>query len=146
MSAQFRVSDKLAGVYMTRCASFIGTPTPPWACVIDGHCRVITIDPNNQAEIVDFGTGDVWYFPRGHGRSIQGLGPGICNFILVFDHGYFSEFGTFSITDWLVTRRMTCLPGISGGLATPDLTFATNFGVPDSIFARIPKSAAIMPE
>ena len=24
-----------------------------------------------------------------------------CHFILIFDNGYFSEFGTFSITDWL---------------------------------------------
>ena len=54
-----------------------------------------------SAEIVDFGPGDVWYFPRGHGHSIQGIGPGTCHFILVFDNGYFSEFGTFTITDWL---------------------------------------------
>ena len=31
-----------------------------WAYVIDGRCRVTTIDPENQAEIVDFGPGDVW--------------------------------------------------------------------------------------
>ena len=56
-----------------------------------------TIDPAGQCEIVDFAPGDVWYFPRGHGHSIQGLGPGTCVFLLVFDNGYFSEFGTFSI-------------------------------------------------
>jgi oxalate decarboxylase len=51
--------------------------------VIEGRCRVTTIDPQNQCEIVEFGPGDVWYFPRGHGHSIQGLGPGTCVFVLV---------------------------------------------------------------
>ena len=97
-----------------------------WAYVIDGRCRVTTIDPNNQCEIVDFGPGDVWYFPRGHGHSIQGIGPGTCTFILVFDNGYFSEFGTFSISDWV-------------GLGT-------NFKVPESVFAKFPQDAAVMPE
>jgi Cupin len=61
-----------------------------WAYVIEGRCRVTTIDPENQAQIADFGVGDGG-FPRGHGHSIQGLGPGACTFILVFDNGYFSE-------------------------------------------------------
>jgi oxalate decarboxylase len=69
--------------------------------VIEGNCRVTTIDPAGQWETVDFGPGDIWYFPRGHGHSIQGLGPCTCIFLLVFDHGYFSEFGTFSISDWV---------------------------------------------
>ena len=49
--------------------------------------------------MLDFGPGDVWYFPRGHGHSIQGIGREDCLFVLVFDNGYFSEFGTFSISD-----------------------------------------------
>ncbi|MEE4570367.1 hypothetical protein V2U94_22370 [Paenibacillus polymyxa] len=36
-----------------------------------------------------FNPGDVWYFPRGYGHSIQGLGPGECHFILIFDNGVF---------------------------------------------------------
>jgi oxalate decarboxylase len=43
----------------------------------------------------------VWYFPRGFGHSIQGIGSEDCLFVLVFDNGYFSEFGTFSISDWV---------------------------------------------
>jgi oxalate decarboxylase len=90
-----------------------------------GNCRVTTIDPADQWEIVDFGPGDVWYFPRGHGHSIQGLGPGTCTFLLVFANGYFSEFGTFSITDWL-------------GHVPPEV-LARNFGLPASTFANFPK-------
>jgi oxalate decarboxylase len=97
-----------------------------WAYVIDGRCRVTTIDPLGRSEVVDFGPGDVWYFPRGHGHSIQGIGPGICTFVLVFDNGYFSEFGTFSISDWLGH--------------TPPEVLAKNFGLPASAFSGFPKS------
>ena len=59
------------------------------------------IGPDGTSEINDFDPGDVWYFPRGHGHMLQGLGPGETHFVLIFDDGAFSEFGTFSTTDWL---------------------------------------------
>jgi oxalate decarboxylase len=96
-----------------------------WAYVITGHCRVTIIDPQGRTEIKDFGPGDVWYFPRGHAHSIQGLGPGDCHFILAFDNGYFSEFGTFSISDWIAQ--------------TPPEVLGKNFGVSPSLFANFPK-------
>ena len=127
----FPVSEKIAGVYMTLEPGAVRelhwhANAAEWAYVIDGNCRVTTIDPLGQWEIVDFGPGDIWYFPRGHGHSIQGLGPGGCTFVLVFDNGYFSEFGTFSITDWLGH--------------TPPEVLAKNFKVPVSTFADFPKS------
>jgi oxalate decarboxylase len=126
----FPVSEKLAGVYMTLEPGALRelhwhANAAEWAYVIEGNCRVTTIDPAGQCEIVDFAPGDVWYFPRGHGHSIQGLGPGTCVFLLVFDNGYFSEFGTFSISDWI-------------GHTPPDV-LARNFGVPASTFADFPK-------
>ncbi len=72
-----------------------------WAYVIEGHARTTILDPQGRIEVVDFGPGDVWYFPRGHAHSIEGLGPTGTKFLLVFDNGYFSEFATFSFTDWL---------------------------------------------
>ncbi len=57
---------------------------------------------------------------------IETLGDQPCHFILVFDNGYFSEFGTFSITDWI-------------GHAPKDL-LAKNFGVPVSTFDSFPKA------
>jgi oxalate decarboxylase len=39
-----------------------------WAYVISGRCRVTVIAPSGDAEISDFGPGDVWYFPKGHGQ------------------------------------------------------------------------------
>src|ERR1700745_1497000 len=71
------------------------------AFVIEGRVRTTVIDPQGHAEINDFEPGDVWYFPRGHGHMLQCLGHEPCHFILIFDNGYFSEFGTFSISDWV---------------------------------------------
>lgn len=72
-----------------------------WAFVREGRVRTTVVDPEGNFEINDFGPGDVWYFPRGHGHALQGLGPGTAHFILIFDNGYFSEFGTFSVSDWI---------------------------------------------
>jgi oxalate decarboxylase len=96
-----------------------------WAYVLDGRCRTTVIAPGGLSETNDFDPGDVWYFPRGHGHSIQCLGDKPCHFILVFDNGYFSEFGTFSITDWV------------GHAPAPLL--AKNLGLPAAAFAKFPK-------
>ena len=72
-----------------------------WAFVLEGRVRITVIQPDGHVETNDFEPGDVWFFPRGHGHMLQCLGQEPCHFILVFDNGYFSEFGTFSITDWL---------------------------------------------
>ena len=97
-----------------------------WAFVIEGNVRTTVISPEGYAETNDFEPGDVWYFPRGHGHVLECLGERPCHFILIFDNGYFSEFGTFSITDWI------------GHVPKPLL--AKNFGVPESSFDDFPKS------
>jgi oxalate decarboxylase len=96
-----------------------------WAFVVEGRVRTTVIDPQGNAETNDFGPGDVWYFPRGHGHMLQCLGDGPTHFILIFDNGYFSEFGTFSITDWIGH--------------TPKALLAKNFGLPESAFDGFPK-------
>lgn len=97
-----------------------------WSYVVAGHCRVTVIDPQGRSEILDFGPGDVWYFPRGHGHSIQGIGNEECHFILVFDNGYFSEFATFSLSDWIAQ--------------TPKEVLAKEFGMPVDAFDKFPRS------
>jgi oxalate decarboxylase len=128
--AQFPVSEKLAGVLMSLNPGGLRelhwhANAAEWAYVIKGQCRVTTINPQGQSQIADFAAGDVWYFPRGFGHSIQGIGAEDCLFVLVFDNGYFSEFGTFSISDWVGH--------------TPPEVLAKNFGVPASTFANFPK-------
>ena len=83
-----------------------------------------SLDPQGNAETNDFEPEDVWYFPRGHGHQLECLGDKPTRFILIFDNGYFSEFGTFRITDWIGH--------------TPKPLLAKNFGVPESTFDGFP--------
>jgi oxalate decarboxylase len=128
--AQFPVSQAIAGVLMSLVPGGLRelhwhANAAEWAYVIKGACRVTTINPSGHSQTVDFGAGDVWYFPRGFGHSIQAIGSEDCLFVLVFDNGYFSEFGTFSITDWV-------------GHIPPEV-LGKYFGVPPSTFANFPK-------
>lgn len=131
--AQFPVSKAIAGVSMRLQPGGLRelhwhANAAEWAYVIRGRCRVTVYDPEGRSETADFGPGDVWYFPRGHGHSIQGLGPDECHFILVFDNGSFSEFATFSITDWLAH--------------TPVATLAKDLGVPVAALKGLPRREA----
>ncbi len=120
--SEFPVSKSMAGVSMRLKPGGLRelhwhAVAAEWAYVIEGNVRTTVIAPNGQAESSDFGPGDVWYFPKGHGHALQCLGPGDAHFVLVFDSGYFSEFGTFSITDWVghtPAARGCAEPGTSG--------------------------------
>jgi oxalate decarboxylase len=96
-----------------------------WAFVLEGRVRTTVIDPQGNAETNDFDPGDVWYFPRGHGHMLECLGNEPAHFILIFDNGYFSEFGTFSISDWIGH--------------VPKALLAKNFRLPVSAFDGFPK-------
>jgi len=95
-----------------------------WAFMIMGRARITAVDQNGRNFIADVGHGDLWYFPPGIPHSIQGLEEG-CEFLLVFDDGNFSDFDTFSISDWFAH--------------TPKDVLSANFGVSESAFAHIPK-------
>lgn len=128
--AEFPVSQSIAGVSMRLQPGAIRelhwhALAAEWAYMITGRCRATVISPNGQSEISEFGPGDTWYFPRGHGHLLQGLGPGECHFLLGFDNGHFSEFGTFSITDWIAHSSPRLL--------------SKNFGLPEAAFAGFPK-------
>jgi len=129
-AVEFPVSKNIAGVLMTLTPGGLRelhwhANAAEWAYVIDGHVRVTVLDPQSRIEIADFGPGDVWYFPRGHAHSIQGLGPRTdTKFLLVFDNGYFSEFATFSLTDWLAQ--------------TPKEIVAKNLNLPASDLKDLP--------
>jgi oxalate decarboxylase len=126
---EFPVSEKIAAVSMRLKPGSIRelhwhAIAAEWAYLLSGHCRITVYSPDDTREVADFGPGDVWYFPRGYPHSIQALADG-CHFILTFDDGHFSEFGTFSLSDWVGH--------------TPPEVLAKNFGVPASTFAKFPK-------
>src|SRR5947208_8578427 len=127
---QFPISKGIAGVSMTiepgamRELHWHATAAE-WAYVDRGRVRTTVLGPGGYAETNDFDPGDVWYFPRGHGHMLECLGDEPCHFVLIFDNGYFSEFGTFSISDWIGH--------------TPKALLAKNFGLPESTFDGFPK-------
>jgi oxalate decarboxylase len=128
--AQLPISKGIAGVSMKlepgamRELHWHATAAE-WAFVLEGRVRTTVTDPRGYAETNDFEPGDLWYFPRGHGHMLECLGNEPCRFILIFDNGYFSEFGTFSITDWLAHA--------------PKPLLAKNFGLPEQALADFPK-------
>ncbi len=128
--AQLPISKGIAGVSMILEPGVMRelhwhATAAEWAFVIGGRVRTTVIDPQGFAETNDFEPGDIWYFPRGHGHVLACLGDEPTHFILIFDNGYFSEFGTFSISDWIGH--------------TPKPLLSKNFGLPESAFASFPK-------
>lgn len=112
--SNFPISTGLAGVSMKLQPGIMRelhwhADAAEWAFVLSGRVRTTLVDPAGHSETCDFAPGDVWYFPRGHGHQLEALGNEPCHFILIFDNGYFSEFGTFSITDWMAQVPVTTL-------------------------------------
>lgn len=70
-----------------------------WAYIIAGRCQVAVLDPHGELEVINYGPGDLWYFPEGHGHAIQALGNQPCHAILAFNDGLYAEHGTFGLTD-----------------------------------------------
>lgn len=127
--AEFPISKGIAGVSMELAPGVMRelhwhATAAEWAFVSKGRVRTTVLGPGGLSETNDFDTGDVWYFPRGYGHMLECLGNEPCHFILIFDNGYFSEFGTFSISDWVGH--------------TPKPLLAKNFGLPESTFASFP--------
>jgi len=125
---QFPISKGLAGVDMYLNPGAIRelhwhAIAAEWGYILEGGVRITTIDPEGRSETTDCGKGDIFYFPKGYGHSIQALKDG-AHFILIFDNGYFSEFGTFSITDWLAH--------------TPPAVIAASTQLPARLFAGLP--------
>ncbi|HEY0420207.1 MAG TPA: cupin domain-containing protein, partial [Acetobacteraceae bacterium] len=118
---QFPISKGIAGVHMflnpgaSRELHWHAIAAE-WAFVISGRCQTVVLEPSGASEINNYMPGDLWYFQKGHGHSIQTIGDKPCHFILSFDNGAFSEHGTFSITDWIDV--------------TPKDMLAMDFGLP----------------
>ena len=96
-----------------------------WAVVLNGTVRTTVISPNGESATDIFQPGDIWYFPKGHGHALQNIGNDEAHFVLGFDDGHFSEFGTFSITDWMAR--------------TPPHIVARNLNLDPTTVANLPR-------
>ena len=116
---QMPIMKGIAGVHMflnpgASCELHWHAIAAEWAYVIGGRCQTVVLDPSGQTEVNNYVPGDLWFFPKGHGHSIQTIGDEPCHFILSFDNGSFSEHGTFSITDWINVTPKAMLAGSLG--------------------------------
>ena len=130
---EFPVSKSIAGVSMRLKPGGIRelhwhAIAAEWAFVIKGKVLTTVIAPNGQAATDVFDEGDIWYFPRGHGHALQNISNEEAHFVLGFDDGHFSEFGTFSITDWVartpanvVQKNLGLSADVVKGLPTKEL-------------------------
>ncbi|CAG8976760.1 hypothetical protein HYALB_00008418 [Hymenoscyphus albidus] len=100
-----------------------------WGYVTAGSLLIGAVSDEGKNQVFRANKGDMWFFPKGQGHVIQGLSSPGAEYLLVFDNGDFDAKGrTFNVDDWLVH--------------TPPSVLAKNFGMPESVFASIPKSAA----
>jgi oxalate decarboxylase len=126
---ELNIAKDLAGVNMRLTAGGIRElhwhKAAEWAIMLYGKARITGIDYEGKAFVADIAAGDLWYFPEGIPHSIQGLEPDGAEFLLVFDDGAFSEFGTVLLSDWMAH--------------TPREVLAKNFGVKPEALANLPK-------
>jgi oxalate decarboxylase len=130
---EFPASQSIAGVSMRLKPGGIRelhwhAIAAEWALVLTGVVRTTVITPNGQSATDVFEPGDIWYFPKGHGHALQNISNEESHFVLGFDDGHFSEFGTFSITDWiartpahLVARNLNLDPATVSNLPKKEL-------------------------
>ena len=80
--------------------------------------------PGGASLWADVNEGELWIFPPGYPRSLQGISEDGTEFILAFNEGRASEFNTLLVTDFFAH--------------TPPEFLAQNFQVPADTFSRIP--------
>ena len=123
---QFPVSETLAGVLMQLEPGALRelhwhANAAEWAYVLDGRCRVTTIDPDNRSETVDFGPATSGTFRAATAiRSRASATARACSCWSSTTAISPSSAPSRSATGWR-TRPPRCWPAIS---ACPPLTFA----------------------
>ena len=153
---EFPVSQSIAGVSMRLNPGGFRelhwhAIAAEWAYILEGQVRTTVISPNGETETDEFQVGDVWYFPKGHGHALECIGDKPCHFLLGFDSGHFSEFGTFSITDWLghttpaiLSRHLNLPPAALTNIPKKELYIGTGHvppkNIPQNLDSAIPIS------
>jgi oxalate decarboxylase len=127
--AELPISEAVAGVLMHLDPGAVRefhwhANAAEWGYVTEGMVRVTLFDGEKRISAADIGTGDVFYFPRGYAHVIQNAGMAPATFLLIFDNGHFSEYATFSLTDWLAH--------------TPKPILAETLGVSEHALAGLP--------
>jgi oxalate decarboxylase len=100
-----------------------------WQYYIQGSGRMTVFGSHGRARTDEFGVGDVGYVPQGYGHYIENTGSDELQMLAVFNNGTYES---INLSAWMA--------------GNPDLLLATNFKQPESVFAKFPKDAVVMPE
>jgi oxalate decarboxylase len=100
-----------------------------WQYYIKGSARMTVFGSHGRARMDEFSAGDVGYVPQGYGHYIENTGSNELQVLAVFNNGTYES---INLSAWMA--------------ANPDLLLSTNFGVPESVFAKFPKSEVVIPE
>jgi oxalate decarboxylase len=123
------VAKTIAGVNMRLTAGGVRElhwhTAGEWAIMLYGTVRITAVDAGGKSFVADVKKNDLWYFPTGIPHSIQGLGRDGGEFLLVFDDGNFSEFGTVLLSDTVAH--------------TPREVLSKNFGVAEGALKNLPQ-------
>ncbi len=134
-SYNFPISKNMAGVLMELDPGALRelhwhAEAAEWAYVISGQTRITLTGPGGQTEVADVNAGEIWYFPKGWGHSIQNIGHETTKFVLVLNNGEFTEQSTFNLSDWISHTPMNVL--------------TEGLGIPLSIAKQLPNSVRYM--
>ena len=96
---------------------------------IKGNARMTVFGSHGRARTDEFSAGDVGYVPQGYGHYIENTGSDELQVLAVFNNGTYES---VNLCAWMA--------------GNPDLLLSTNFGVPESVFAKFPKDAVVIPD
>jgi oxalate decarboxylase len=83
---------------------------------------------HGRARTEEFGPGDVGYVPQGYGHYIESIGSEDLEVLLALNNGTYES---ISLTAWMAGNPVQLL--------------ATNFQVPETVFAAFPRRANAIP-
>ena len=97
-----------------------------WQFYLKGSGRMTVFGSHARVRTDEFSLGNVGYVPQGYGHYIENTGSDNLEVVLALNN---ATYQSVSITAWIA--------------ANPDLLLV---GVPESVFAKFPKHALIMPK
>jgi oxalate decarboxylase len=100
-----------------------------WQYYLKGHARMTVFGSHGRGQTDDFIAGDVGYVPRGFGHYIENTGSDDVEMVIVFNN---ATYESISITAWMA--------------GNPGPLLETDFVAPESVLAKFPKGAVVLPE
>jgi oxalate decarboxylase len=93
-----------------------------WQYVLSGKMRLTVFASHGLAKTVELSAGDIGFAPMGYGHSLENIGDGPAEMLLVFNAGDYQEISLSTVL-----------------ASSPAYLVETNFRLPKSIVDKLPK-------